>query len=245
MKRFAVVSFVFFMVFLCGCTKKIELLETASVNDYYPLQVGKTFTYRLDSTVVAPFGTALLIKSYQAKDSIESTFTDNQGRQSFRIFRYTRDTLATQPWRFAATYFATPTNQALEYVDNNLRSIKLRAPIKEGYSWQAHTYINTNTDALRFLEGWNYEYQNVGQNFRVFNKTYDSTITVFQKDETSPAGVPFNPANFYQLDKASEVYAKGVGLVYKEFLHWTWQTTPKQAYEDGSFGVRLRLISHN
>jgi hypothetical protein len=247
MKKIVAASFgIITILFFYSCKKQTETFASASINNYYPLQTGKTYLYRLDSTIPAPFGASLIVKSYQAKDSIESTFIDNEGRESYRIFRYTRDTLATQPWRFAATYFATPANKTLEYVDNNLRFIKLHLPIREGYTWKAHSFIDTKSinTPISYLDEWEYEYRNVDENYKVLNKSFDSTITVFQHDETTPAG-PFNPNNYQQRNFGQEIYAKGVGLIYKEFLHWTWQITPKQGYEDGSYGVRLRLISHN
>ncbi|HEX8357777.1 MAG TPA: hypothetical protein VF610_10205 [Segetibacter sp.] len=233
---------------LHSCSKQTEVLNTNTLNDYFPLQVGKSYLYRLDSTVLASFGRALVVRSYQAKDSIESTFTDNQGRLSYRIFRLIRDTAGLQPWKFSATFVATPTDQTIEYVDNNLRFLKLHAPVTEGYVWKAHSFIDTksiNTE-VGFLDEWEYEYQNVGQPFQVLNKSFDSTITVFQQDETTP-DEPFTPSIPYQQRNYSvEVYAKGTGLIYKEFLHWTWQSTPPPSkYEDGSYGIKLRLISHN
>jgi hypothetical protein len=230
-----------------GCKKQTEDLSTPTLSDYFPLQVGKSYLYRLDSTVPASFGTALIVKSYQAKDSIESTFSDNAGRLSYRIFRSVRDTAGVGSWKFAATYVATPTQQWIEYVDNNLRFIKLHAPIAEGYTWPAHSFIDTKSlsTTVSYLDEWQYQYRNVNQPYSVLNTTYDSTVTVFQQDETTPPG-PFDPNNYQQRNFAKEVYAKGIGLIYKEFLHWTWQTTPPPAkYEDGSYGVKLQLISHN
>ena len=128
----ALVSIAFSLI--TSCTKSSETFTSATLNDYFPLAVGKSYIYRLDSTVLASFGSALIVKSYQAKDSIESTFNDNQGRLSYRIFRYIRDTSATQPWRFAATYFATPNRTNLEDVDNNLRFLKMQLPINENVS---------------------------------------------------------------------------------------------------------------
>ncbi len=236
----------FVLVFvLNSCKKQSETFNTASLNDYYPLQTGKTFLYRLDSTVPASFGTALIVRSYQAQDSIESTFTDNQGRLSYRIFRLVRDTAGTQPWVFAATYFATPTAESVEYVDNNLRFIKLHQPFIEGYTWPGNSYIDTKSVDLSYLDGWDYQYQNVGQSYNVLGKNYDSTVTVLQQDDTTPLG-PFNPNNYQQRNLSTEVYAKGVGLVYKEFLHWTWNISSSAVgYEDDSYGVKLRLISYN
>ncbi len=248
MKRLAVAAIIVTtFILLYSCSKVSETISSASINEYSSLQVGKTYLYRLDSTITAAFGASLIVKSYQAKDSIEAAFTDNLGRQSFRIFRYIRDTSAIQPWRFAATYVATPTDQTLEYVDNNMRFVKLHAPIKEGYTWKAHSFIDTKStnSTVRYLDEWEYEYRDIEQPYTVLRKTYDSTITVFQRDETVPSG-PFNPAVFQQKDYGIEVYAKNIGLVYKEFLHWTWNVSSSNAgYEDGSYGVKLQLISHN
>lgn len=249
MKKLSTPLYILIVVFgLISCSKETEVLNVGTLNEFYPLQVGKVFIYRLDSTVLASFGSALVIKSYQAKDSVESTFTDNQGRLSYRIFRLLRDTAGVKPWQVAATYFATPTQKQVEFVDNNLRFLKLLAPLSEGYTWKGHSYIDTKSlnTKVGYLDEWQYEYRNVGQPFKIFNTTYDNTVTVFQQDETTPPG-PFNPNLDVQIRTlGNEVYAKGVGLVYKEFLYWNWQRNPPPAkYQDGSYGIKLRLISHN
>ena len=67
----------------------------------------------------------------------------------------------------------------------------------------------------------------------------------------------FSAKRMYPNDKkmyaeilySKEVYAKNIGLVYKEFTHETWQ--PPNAnlvngyYEEGSYGIKLSVIKHN
>ena len=238
---------VFIMTFT-SCKKETETFSTASLQEFFPLKIGKKWIYRIDSIVPATFGVALLTKTYHAKDTVVSTFNDNQGRLSYVIFRYIRDTAGKQPWTFGTTIHATPTAKWVEYVENNLRYIKISLPITEGYSWYGHAFIdtrNTNYTYLDKLNGWEYTWQNVNQSYRVLNKTYDSTATIAQNDETTPPG-PFDPNNFKQRTFGKEVYAKGVGLIHKDFLYWTWQTTPPPAkFQDDSYGIRLDLISTN
>ncbi len=230
-----------FMIALIGCKKESETVSYPPLNDYYPLAVGKMLLYRVDSTIVPAFNASLATVSYQAMDTIESSFNDNSGRLSFRIYRYLRDTAGTQPWTFAYTFVVTSTDKQVEFVDNNFRFIKIVSPIKNDFSWQGNAYINTKTDNL-YLDGWNYTYQNFGQNYTASGYTYDSTVTVMQQDDFSPDG-PFDPTYDYQQRNYSvEVYAKGIGLVYKDLLHWIWQ---KPKYEDESYGIRLTLIGHN
>ncbi len=235
--------FGFFILF--SCKKETAHLNLPSVNDYYPLQSGRVFIYRLDSTVTPAFGTSLDVHSLLAKDSIADGFSDNLGRPSFRVYRFITDTLAAQPWQYISTYYITPTSQSVEVIDdNNLRFLKLAEPVRNDFSWSGNTYIDTRSagSPYQYLDGWNYTYQNVNQPYTVIMGTLDSTITVFQRDETSP-DAPFDPNNYQQRNYSVEVYAKGVGLIYKEFLHWTWQPTPPPAkYQDDSYGIKLNLI---
>ena len=232
-------------VFITSCKKESESLTLTSISELYPLAVGKTFTYRLDSTITINFGAALATRSYLAKDSIESTFFDAQNRKNFRIFRYLRDTLATQPWKFTATYFATITENSVEFVDNNLRYVTLVNPVSENTFWKGNVYINTILpSSYYFLDNWDYQYRNLNQSFATKKGIIQNTFTVLQQNTQIPAS--FNTAVYNEKSYSVEVYAKGIGLIYKEFLHYTWQPTPVPAkYQDDSYGVKLNLISYN
>src|SRR6266498_5784956 len=83
--------------FFFSC-KKTEQYQSAALSDYYPMQVGKYITYRVDSTIFTNFGHTIQIHSYQIKHSIDALVTDNLGRPAYRVFRYIRDTAGTQPW---------------------------------------------------------------------------------------------------------------------------------------------------
>jgi len=216
------------------------------LTDFYPLSVGKEFIYKLDSTETDPFGTQLVVKSFHIKDVVNDTIRDNLGRLSYRIFRFITDTLEVQPWQYQITYYVTPTDNSIELMDDyNLRFIKLKEPLRNDYSWQGNTYIDTRSASspFQFMDGWNYTYQNAGEPFTVEQGTITNTITVLQIDDTSPPG-PFDPNNYQQRTYSLEVYAYHTGLIYKEFLHWTWQVSPPPpAYQSDSYGLKLSLIS--
>jgi hypothetical protein len=226
-----------------SCNKQTDTLSIIAAKELYPLQVGKTFTYRLDSTVVATFGAALQKKSYLAKDSVESSFLDNQGRQSYRIFRYLTDTLVSKPYQYAATFVATIDSNRIEYIDNNLRFIALVNPVSNNTTWKGNSYINTTTNADNFfLNNWQYQYQNINEPFTVKKGSINNTVTILQQNESSAAN--FDPNFYYNKTYSVEVYAKGIGLIYKDFLHYTYQVTPSKYYETGSYGIRLSLVDY-
>jgi len=236
------------MGLLWGCAKETEELNLPKLSDYYPLQTGKVFIYRLDSSLVPYTGSVMDVRSYIAKDSIADTIRDNLNRLSYRVYRFTTDTLLTRPWQTVGTYYITPDNNTVEVMDeNNLRFIKLKEPLRNDFTWQGNSYIDTRSGSSPYLymDGWNYIYQNTGMPYTVAKGTLDNTVTVLQQDETSPPG-PFDPSNYQQRNYSVEVYAYGIGLVYKEFLHTTWQVTPPPAkYDNDSYGIKLSLIDYH
>jgi hypothetical protein len=235
----AVVALIFF-----SC-KKYDSQVFLSASAYYPLDSGTVWFYRLDSTTIPAFGTSLIMRSYHVKDSVGSSFYDNTGRESWLVYRFITDTLEENPWQSLSTYYVTPTTNDVEVVDdNNLRFIKLISPVSEGRTWSGNSYIDTRSFSSLFpyLDGWQYEYDSVNLPFQTLAGIVDSSITVKQADETSPEG-PFDPQYYQQRDYSVEVYACNKGLIYKNFLHWTWQPTPEPArYEDGSYGIVLNLL---
>jgi hypothetical protein len=238
------VAFIF-IVLLSSCKKESETLALTTIAEIYPIAVGKTFTYRLDSTITVNFGAALATRSYLAKDSVESSFMDAQNRKNFRIFRYLRDTLSTQPWKYTATYFTTINENSIEFVDNNLRYVTLVNPVSDNTFWKGNVYINTVLpSSYYFLDNWDYQYKNLNQIFTTKKGNIPNTFTVLQQNTQIPG--TFNAAVYNEKSYSVEVYAKGIGLIYKEFLHYTWQPTPVPAkYQDDSYGIKLNLISYN
>ncbi len=243
-KRLAV--FAFFILILASCKKENANFTTASVSDYFPLQVGKYITYDLDSTVFTNFNQTLTVRHYQAQYMVEAQTTDNLGRQGYKIYRYLR-TDSTQNWAIDNVFTVFPTGKSIEYIEDNLRFIKLAEPIDEGFSWKGNSYLAFNPYRSyefadpAFVEDWDYTYQNVNTSLTIGSKTFDSTITVFEvADSTGDPKVP--GTQYAEKTYSIEKYAKNVGLIYKDFMHWEYQATDN-TYK--GFGEKLSIIDYN
>ncbi len=249
MRNISIAIFLALLFFTACKDQKIEL-TSLPLADYWKPAVGKYITYRMDSTVSVNFGFALAIRSYRVKDVVDAEIIDGLGRKAYRILRTITDTNGVAPYKANATFYTVPVGADwLEHVDNNLRFMKLRFPIRDGFEWKGHSFIDAISinSPVRYLADWNFTYQNVALPYTVFGKKFDTTVTVLQRDETIPDG-PFLPSAYKQRNFGVEVYAKGVGLIYKEFLHYIYQPpTPSRAgyYEDESYGVKLRVIDYN
>lgn len=230
------------ILFFTSCKKESETFDTAALSDYFPLTVGKYISYNLDSTVFVNFGKTKEVITYQVKDLVDGEITDNLGRLSYRIIRYSRKK-ASDPWLANNTFMVTPTDKSIEFVENNLRYIKLMLPVKADNSWRGNSYIDTYTSGndMRYLDNWDYIYDSVALPLTISSYNFDNTLKVFHRDEQ--IGDPQIPGTGYAEKTYSlEKYAKDVGLVYREFLHWEYQGNT-QTYS--GYGVKLSVIDYN
>ncbi|MEI2748363.1 MAG: hypothetical protein V9E88_06370 [Ferruginibacter sp.] len=227
-----------------SCKKSTETLQTATLNDYYPLEVGKYITYQLDSLVYLSFGTRDTTISYQVKYETDAAITDNLGRPAYRIIRYIRKS-DSNPWAPDATFMAVNSNNNFEFVENNLRFIKLNLPIRDANSWKGNSFIDTysSNSLLQYMDDWDYTYSNVGAADAIGTFSFDNTITVDQRDEI--IGNPDDVTSYSEINFAQEKYAKGIGLVYRKFFHSEFQPGNGGYFAEGSYGVTYTIIDHN
>lgn len=245
MRKLFLLLIIISAVTFSACKKSTEVLNTASVSDYFPLVVGKYVSYNLDSTIFINFGTKDTVISYQVKHVVDALITDNSGRPAYRIIRYIRKTPANA-WVPDNTFMAVPTDFAMEFIENNMRFLKMKAPIKNGYTWKGNTYIDTyslNSD-VKYLDDWDYTYDSLDVRLTLGALTIDSTLKVDQRDEI--IGNPSDPNSYSEINNGAEKYAKGIGLIYRNFLHVEYQppTPGRGGYKQG-YGVKLTMIDHN
>lgn len=228
-----------------SCKKSTEEFETTAISEYSPLVIGKYITYRLDSTVFyTNFGTTTEVFTYQVKHLVDAAITDNIGRPAYRIIRYIRKNL-TDNWVPDNTFMAINTGKSLEFIENNQRFLKLQQPIVNSFSWKGNTYIDTYSpnSNVRYLDGWDYTYDSVGTPLQIGSYNFENTLKVSQRDEI--IGNPADPAFYSEINYGSENYAKGLGLVYRRFLHVEYQPpTSGPGYKVG-YGVTYSIIDHN
>ncbi|MET0298112.1 MAG: hypothetical protein ABW036_00075 [Flavitalea sp.] len=214
------------VVAIISCGKKVDTYSEERIDQYYTAQVGKFIRYRLDSLKFTAFGARDTTIYYEAKDVVESANVDNSGRPGWTVVRYLRDTLGQTPWRATMTYVVTPTREALEVVEENFRFEKMKLPVKNGITWKGNKYISLNSSDPNwnydYFFDWNYTYENTGLPFPIFNgEMVQNTVTVNQVDET--LGNPADDKSYSERTYGKEVYAKDIGLVYREFMHYTYQ----------------------
>jgi len=243
-KRYPYILSIVLIFFMIAC-KKTDTFHSDQLTDYLQLQPGKYITYRMDSLQFINFGTEDTIISYLARDVIQDSVVDNLGRPSWRVIRYLSDTTGTSPWLPNEAYLITPTRETIEVVENNLRFQKLKLPVINGFSWKGNSYIETESiySDYTYLDNWDYTYDSVGMPYNLASGTIPNTLVVHQRDV-----VRGNDTSFIRTtDYSVEVYAKGIGLIYKNFLHTEFQPpnvgTPVPTTT--GYGLTLSMVDHN
>ena len=238
---------------ISSCGKETEEFTTEAIADYMPLAVGKYITYRLDSTVFTNVGRSEETHKYQVKHLIDAAVVDNINRPSFRVQRFLRDSAGTQPWVENGTYFITALTDQVEVIEDNLRFIKLHLPLKQNTDWKGNRYLSDNPYASLYtfsnddnMNDWDYNIDQFDAALSVGGQSINNVYTVFQIDEAFNAPVT-NPALYGTRTLAAEKYAKGIGMVTRDFVLWEYQ--PNTGGSGGGFkvgfGIKMWMIDHN
>jgi hypothetical protein len=202
------------MCFL-GCQRSSEsALVTAkpatSDTAFYPLQPGWFVVYGLTTTQYQP-NKAPVVTDSQRKVRVGSLFTDAAGNKTFRIERFRRAN-ESQPWIADSVGSARWDNNQLIRIENGVSVVGLIVPLVENAYWNPNLYNATATNpnppsaVLPNLVGDFYQLQHTYQSVVVGKLRFSASVVVRQRADSTLLG----------QDKRNEIYAFGVGLVYRE-----------------------------
>ncbi|HMQ46899.1 MAG TPA: hypothetical protein PKA00_05360 [Saprospiraceae bacterium] len=182
--------------------------------DYFPLAVGTEYIYQVDSIVYKP-----VIGGIQADSSTTfvreltvDSLLDESGKAWYRVEQYQRkqDTL---PWQITRVLMLRRNEAEAIRTEENLRFIKLRFPIKANESWDGNAAFDASRDFavsgenMAIFKNWNYLVLESNGTYQEGAINLDEVITVQNADNE----------NLIERRSAVERYARGVGLVYREW----------------------------
>lgn len=228
-----------------GCKDKQTFLNIDTDNgaDYYPLAIGKYMTYAVDSVYYTSDNPADTVR-LQVREEITDTLTDNEGDLIYRVERMERNSPADS-WVIKQVLAVKRTSTQAQRVENNQRFISLTFPPGRNAVWEG---IGFNSDSLeiavrgeviKVFKDWQSQYETINEPFLLDDFQFDSTLVVTHA----------NNENFIELRVNREIYAKNIGLVFKEMsildtqLATSVRTWPDDA--ERGFTMVQTLIDHN
>lgn len=243
-----------FPILFFSCDKQtLENFQNEPLSDYLPVQTGKYITYRVDSLIFTNFGRDQETHSYLIKHVISAQITDNLGRPSYRVYRYTNDTTVSGPWIPTGSYFITPLNGSIELIEDNLRVIKMHLPISDNSTWKGNKYLAPNPYNTLYnfsndddMQDWDFQFDTEDSTFSYGGYNYSSVCNVEEDNESF--NVPINnPSAYASYTRAVERYSKNIGLIFRDFTMWEYQPNTGGGgggYQVG-FGIKMWMVDHN
>lgn len=187
---------------LSSCKKDTSINDTTYVGySYFPLQVGDSLLYDVHLRD-KNFGD--YDSSFQVLEIAESEFNDIEHRPTLRLERYVRSN-ETQPWVIYKVWKANINTTNVEKEEDNIIYIKLNFPLSN------KTWNGNAKNTLESFDEYKYISLHKAETFNTFN--FDSVLTV-QQVNISGTCLP-------EHEYATEKYAAGVGMIYKEHKRYS------------------------
>ncbi len=184
---------------LGSCKKDSNLPDEDLGHSFFPYTPGDYRIYNVDSTYYDDFLDSVKHFEFQLKEVFESWFYDAQNRKCLRIERWVKLNDSTD-WYLRDVWYSCMTDFRAEKVEENVRFIRLAFPVRSSTKWDINAF-NENVQQIC-------EYENIDEFYSNGILSFDSTVTVLQEQSS----------NLIEEKNQYEIYARGVGLVFKKFM---------------------------
>lgn len=189
------------LIFLPSCKKNEETVDLHY--DYFPLEEGTFVEYQVTHMRYNINKPDTLV--YKLKTVIGDTLIDNEGRIARRFYRYIYDTVS-ESYVIKDLWTAIISESRAELVEENQRVIKLVFAPTADKEW--------NINAFNIFDEYLAYYEEIHDPKTINGFDFESTTKVIQE---------YVEPNLIQYKNKYEVYAKGVGLVEKNYIDIEFQ----------------------
>ncbi|MTI38507.1 hypothetical protein [Fulvivirga lutimaris] len=192
--------FFIFILLVAGCSdSELEPDQSIYGYEYFPLATGTYQVFEVTQTDYLNTG-EVVTSDFQIRHEIAESFVSDE-QETFIINRFTRAN-ENDDWEYLNTWQSRRTEFNAIVSEENLSLLKLVFPIEAGVSWNGNSFNSLEEDT--------YVLDSLSFPFRLNDQGFENTITVIQAD---------NQDFIVSLDTRFEIYAKDIGLVYKEIVN--------------------------
>ncbi|MBL3657305.1 hypothetical protein [Fulvivirga sediminis] len=201
--------FLIFIVFAACRSEDADPDNSRLGLDFYPIEVGTFQVYQVDRIDYRITG-EIERSSYELKVEVVDSFYNQTGTLTYITHQSKRSDKNTD-WQFSTAWPVRITPYQIVQTEDNIPYIKLSLPIENGKEWDGNA-SNTYEEDIYKMDSINSLY------ITPLSDTINSTLTVIQSD---------NQDFTVQQDRRYEIYARSIGLVYKEDISLQYCTDPK------------------
>lgn len=235
------------MILLLGsCSDEIDKNLDSSFfgYEYYPLEEGNFWIYRVDSLIIDDLGATQIKTHSYIKEEISDPYLNVEGDTMYKLVRSISDD-PDGPFRISDVWTTQMTVTAAFRTEENLRFNKMSFPLELDKSWTGNLFDNLVEVSIAGEMIWVYkdwgEYQLIAKGIEhtVNDTSYEDVAVILQADHD------FAIERRYSI----EYYAAGVGLIEREMIIFDTQCAcPGQSWEekaDAGFTLKQILLESN
>ena len=187
----------FILLVIISSCKPIDYDNINYYYNYFPLQINQEKEFLVTNIVHSSFGRDT--SSYFLKEIITDYNINIEGDTVYTLERY---------WKVDSSLsyeikdvWTSKKNLGAGYLnEENITYTKLIFPLSLNIYWNGNAFNN--------LDYQEYSIESINIPFQLNNLIFDSTVTVIQNYKS----------NLLEFENAKEIYATGIGLIYKEDL---------------------------
>jgi hypothetical protein len=190
---------------LFGCSTNEPKPSDAA---YFPLKVGNRWMYTVEETTISRAACpddGVTVSKYELQVIVADSFPNTENGFTYVIHRSKRLN-PTDAWTELDTWSSKLSGNKIVNNESNISFVKLVIPVADNLAWNGNQF--NNKLELNGLNEDEYKATLAGQPYTISSAlTFPKTVSVVQNDQQK---------NLLYRDSRLEVFAFGVGLVYKE-----------------------------
>lgn len=213
--RKGLVVFMVFNLVIFSCSENEQVTPDLGL-DYYPLKVGNFVLYQVNETYISQ--SVETKTSYELKVTVTDSSINQQGVITYFLVREKRVNSLSQ-WKSVDTWSSHFLNNKVVQNEGNVLFVKLVFPPSLNLMWDGNEFNNLPDDGNLFTDNSSDQYFISEMNKPITLSSgfeSDQALTVIQNDFSD---------NIIGIDQRKEVYAKEVGLIYKEVTQLKYCTS--------------------
>lgn len=210
------IVFAFFGLSMSGCGDDVE--KKVAETNIFPLHVGNYWIYRVNETQITPYNIETDIE-YELKAVVSDSFPNANGGYSYLMNRFKR-ALTTEPWQGFDTWIVRVDSKEVVVTEGSVPYVRITFPLLNDRTWNGNTYNNISTGKFcltstgDFEECDQYTLNNSGEAYSTpSGLAFEKTAKIIQSND---------PDLTTKYDIRTEIYAHGVGLVYKNSVIYNY-----------------------
>ena len=200
-------------VFILSCSEELETGSSGTVlaSPYFPIEIGHKTKYLV--TEITYFENSGIIDTahYELEERIVDTYIDDADQQLAVIDRFTKLSSESN-WTFQSSWLAHIQNNQAIRTEDNRRFIKLKLPLTQNEMWDGNSLFDDSApivigdSPINYYKNWESRIVKMDEEVEILEALFSDVLTIELVDYE----------NKLELREGMEMYAPGIGLIYKE-----------------------------